>query len=118
MKYPRTLHLPWSQSVSRDDRIIENLDILYSTPCIVTEKMDGENFSLFSDRCHARSETSISHPSQTFVRQLWGNIKSNIPKSFQIVGEYLYAKHSIEYSLPQEKLFQVIMIQNYLFDKL
>jgi hypothetical protein len=26
------------------------------------------------------------------------------------VGEYLYAKHSIEYSLPQEKLFQVIMI--------
>lgn len=64
---------------------------------VVTEKLDGENTSLYSDILHARSMDSRHHPSRDWVKQLHGQIKHNIPHGWRIVGENVYAKHSIFY---------------------
>lgn len=97
-KYPRTPHLPWSESITNDDKIIKNLDMFYNTRVIVSIKMDGENTTLSYDYIHARSLESISHPSQTWIKNFWSNIKNNIPIGWRICGENLFAKHSIQYN--------------------
>lgn len=65
---------------------------------VVTEKMDGENTSMYSNHYHARSLDSKNHPSRNAVKQIWGNIRHNIPENWRICGENLYARHSIAYS--------------------
>lgn len=101
IKYPRTFHLPWSEGVNSDDRVIESLNSFIGKRVIVTEKMDGENTSLYSDYTHARSVDGRSHPSRNWVKQFWGKISADIPEGWRICGENLYAKHSINYnSLP------------------
>jgi hypothetical protein len=64
---------------------------------IYTEKLDGECTSLKSDRCHARSEESTHHPSQSWIKALHAQIAWKIPEYIQIVGENVFAKHSIFY---------------------
>lgn len=64
---------------------------------VITEKMDGENTTMYRDHIHARSPDSKDHPSRHYVKGLWGNIRSDIPQGFRICGENCYAKHSIAY---------------------
>jgi len=97
VKYPRTMHLPWSESLSNDDRVISDLSILINSDVVVTEKMDGENTSMYRDYIHARSMDSSSHPSRAWVKNFWNGIRFDIPNGWRICGENLYAKHSIEY---------------------
>jgi len=40
VKYPRTMHLPWSPGLQNDDRVIKSLDRLIGRTVVVTEKMD------------------------------------------------------------------------------
>lgn len=94
-KYPRTPHLSWSESISEDDVVGE--DIFPGREVVITEKMDGENTSLYNDYYHARSINSNNHPSRDYVKSLWGSIKKDIPDGFRICGENLFAKHSIHY---------------------
>jgi hypothetical protein len=63
----------------------------------MTEKMDGENTNMYSDRIHARSIDSLDHPSRHYVKGLWGAVKYTIPEGWRICGENVYAKHSIFY---------------------
>lgn len=97
VKYPRTLHVPWSDYINDDDRIIKNFDSFEGKEIIITEKMDGENTTMYHDHIHARSVDGNSHPSQSFVKNMWAKIAHNIPEDFRICGENLYAVHSIEY---------------------
>ena len=97
MKYPKTLHLPNSFGLTAGDKRIKNLDGLLNKEVIITEKLDGECTSLYFDRCHARSEDSRNHPSRNWIKNLWGNIKHSIPPNLQLIGENIYAKHSIYY---------------------
>lgn len=96
-KYPRTYHLSWSKSVHDDDKIISSLAPFVGQRVVVTEKMDGENTTLYSDYIHARSLDSRHHPSRDWVKQFWGQICHNIPHGWRICGENLFAKHSIFY---------------------
>jgi hypothetical protein len=64
---------------------------------VVTEKMDGENTSMYRDAIHARSLDSANHPSRSWVRGLHGQIRNDIPEGWRVCGENLYAKHSIGY---------------------
>lgn len=110
-KYPRTLHLPWSPGTTSDDKIMHDITPLFGKNVVVTEKMDGENTNLYSDRIHARSIDSKDHVSRSWVKSLWGSIKHEIPEGWRICGENLYAKHSIFYeSLPT--YFMVFSIWN------
>lgn len=97
-KYPRTKHCPWSQTKSNDDKEHASMEQFIGRRVVVTEKMDGENTTMYSDHYHARSLDSKNHPSRNAVKQIWGNIRYLIPRNWRICGENLYAKHSIEYT--------------------
>jgi hypothetical protein len=96
VKYPRTYHLPWSDNITDDDRVIESLGAFVGS-CIITEKMDGENTTMYSDHIHARSVDGRSHPSRDWVKNFWSRIRHDIPEGWRICGENMFAKHSIEY---------------------
>lgn len=97
VKYPRTWHLPWSQGATSDDRVLENTANFRGRTVIVTEKMDGENTTMYSDYIHARSVDGRSHPSRAWVKNLHGQIGWQIPEGWRICGENLFAEHSIPY---------------------
>jgi len=98
VKYPRTYHLPWSPGFTKDDRILNNVDHFLNRPIVITEKMDGENTTMYRDYMHARSIDSEHHASQSWARNLHSRISSSIPFGWRICGENLYAKHSIQYN--------------------
>lgn len=97
VKYQRTYHLPWSQSVNKDDRVLPNVNYFKGKHVIVTVKMDGENTSMYKDYIHARSIDSKHHPSRDWVKNFWNQIRWDIPEGYRLVGENLFALHSIFY---------------------
>ena len=99
VKYPRTWHLPWSPGVTKDDRVLPGhiVESWVDTDVVITEKMDGENTTMYRDYVHARSTEYSPHPSRSYVRQLHASICGEIPDSMRICGENLWAKRSIKY---------------------
>ena len=97
MKYPRTFHIPSSPGATDDDKVLSSMDHFIGKEVIITEKLDGENTSFHQDKVHARSESLRFHPSQSYVMQLHGKVSYLIPEDIQLIGENLYAKHSIYY---------------------
>lgn len=97
VKYPRTYHLPWSKNITDDDRVLPSLDIFEGKEVIVTEKVDGENTSLYRNDIHARSLDSQNHPSRNWIKNFWGTFRGDIPEGWRICGENMFAKHSIGY---------------------
>jgi hypothetical protein len=80
IKYPRTPHLPWSPGASADDIGLENLESFRGRQIVVTEKMDGENTTLYRDHLHARSLDGRHHPSRDWVKGLHGRVGHRIPQ--------------------------------------
>jgi hypothetical protein len=97
-KYPRTFHLPFSRTVTEDDKRLTDTFHFDGMEVVVTEKMDGENTSLYRDRYHARSLNQNSHPSRDWVKGLHSRISHEIPIGWRVCGENLFARHSIEYA--------------------
>ncbi|WP_051966358.1 RNA ligase family protein [Kitasatospora mediocidica] len=95
--YPRTPHLPWSPGATPDDVRAGGLAGLLGREVVVTEKLDGENTTLYPDGLHARSLDSAHHSSRAWVKALQGRIARSIPAGWRICGENLYARHSIAY---------------------
>jgi len=98
IKYPRTPHLPWSPGIGADDRVWTDVSALADTEIVVTEKLDGENTTLYPDGLHARAIDGRHHPSQDWVRALQGRIGYRIPAGWRLCGENLYAVHSLRYT--------------------
>ena len=67
IKYPTTPHLPFSLGIQSDDRRVQTLDGLVGREVVVTEKMDGENTTMYVDHIHARSLDSRHHPSRDWA---------------------------------------------------
>lgn len=115
VKFPKILHLPWSPGVDeRTDRVLtieelhQNFD---GQEIIVSEKLDGENTSMYRDYIHARSLNSRNHPSRNWVKNFHARIAHEIPDDWRICGENLYATHSIHYcNLPS--FFLIFAIYN------
>ena len=97
VKYPRTYHLPWSGNVTEDDRVCKSLDSFQGRRIIVTNKLDGENSSLYKDYIHARSLDGRNHPSRDWLKNFWASISNDIPEGYRICGENMKAVHSIRY---------------------
>lgn len=99
MKYPKTPHLPDSPGCTDDDSILslEWLNSLRRQQVVVTEKMDGENTTFYRDGIHARSLDSMSHSSQDYVKGIHARVAHDIPLGWRVVGENMYATHSITY---------------------
>jgi hypothetical protein len=98
IKYPRTMHLPWSASLTDDDKMIKTMQAFEGREVIVTEKMDGENTTLYRDNFHARSLDSRHHVSRDYVKSFWASIRNCIPEGHRVCGENVYAQHSIGYT--------------------
>lgn len=97
-KYPRTPHLPWSPGVASDDVLLVDTREFEGKDVVITEKMDGENTTMYRDHIHARSIDSKHHPSRTWVKSLHGAIAYSIPEGWRLCGENLYAVHSMPYA--------------------
>lgn len=98
VKYPRTFHLPQSPGATHDDKIQTDLSSLIGHHCIITEKMDGENTTIYNNGYHSRSLDSVHHPSRTWIAKIQAECGYAIPDNMRICGENLYAKHSIHYT--------------------
>lgn len=101
-KYGRTYHLPSTPGATNDDKIMNDLSALLDAPeVIATEKMDGENTTIFAGGCHLRSPDARYHPSRDWMKAFAAGVSPMLASDARVVGEYLFARHSIEYcSLP------------------
>ncbi len=104
-KYPRTFHVPWSPSVTSDDKRWDPAEleaVFGNEEIVVTSKLDGENSTVYSDGyCHARSASSGDHPSRHWLKASAFQIAQALTEGQRVCGENLYATHSLTYdSLP------------------
>ena len=96
-KYGRTFHLPISPGATSDDKVMPSLKGLIVDDLVVTEKMDGENTTIHRGGSHARSPDSRYHPSRDWLKAFAAGIASYLSEGERIVGENLYARHSVAY---------------------
>jgi hypothetical protein len=104
-KYPRTLHLPSSPNRGTDgDRVHADTSSFEGREVVVSLKLDGEATTLYRDHIHARSVEGAYHPTRTWVRGLWGQVRHDIPEGaggrgggWRLCGENVYGMHSIPY---------------------
>jgi len=112
MKWPKTWHVPDSPGITRDDRVLENIDHLKNREIVITEKLDGETFSLYYNHLHARSQDYPHHESQNWLKAFHARFKYLIPAHWQIAGEYLYAQHTICYDELTSYFYVFAIIDN------
>jgi hypothetical protein len=98
VKYPRTYHFPWSKGINKDDRILKSISQFENELVVMTEKMDGENSTLGKTYYHARSLDSSSHPSRSWIKNLWAQKGYEIPEGWRVCGENMFQKHAIHYT--------------------
>jgi predicted kinase len=109
VKHPRTPHLPWSPGVSADDKRLGDTRAFEGREVVATEKLDGENTTLYRDGLHARSIDGRHHPSRDWVKALHGRIARHIPEGWRLCGEYLFAQHSVRYAALEGYLYVTSM---------
>ena len=111
-KYPRTPHLPFSETITGGDKKLPSDEHFYNmNQVVVTIKMDGENTTVYQDgKCHARSIDSMHKDYHSWLMQYIQTWCYNLPdKYYRVCGEYLYAMHSIPY-YNLKNYFQVFSI--------
>lgn len=94
VKYPKIPHLPWSLADNSDTKIARTENFAQMTKVVVTEKLDGECTTLYTDIVHARS---CNGDVDSWMKAYHAKFKHLIPYGYRIVGENVYAKHSIFY---------------------
>lgn len=102
-KYPRTWHLPWSETLGADDKRISADEVkknFEGKRVIVSQKRDGENTTIYSDGSfHARSPQATKKPEahQKYIAKVAEQVSRFLPNGFRLVGENLFAQHAIAY---------------------
>lgn len=110
-KYPRTPHLPFSNSITIDDKVLVNTNHFKNKKIVITEKMDGENTTIYKNYYHARSLDSKHKEYHSWLINFINTFQYLIPQDYHICGEYLYATHSIFYD-NLKTYFEVFSIWN------
>ncbi len=105
VKYPSTPHLPKSRSRTSDDSCLTSTAQFSGREVVVTEKLDGENATLYAHHYHARSLDSRHHPSRDWIKSFWAARRYSIPDDLRVCGENLYARHSIAYDALQSYFY-------------
>lgn len=96
-KYPKTMHFDFSHSLQNDDRRLTTLEDFEGKHVIVTEKLDGENATIYTDYYHPRSVIDDGHKSRDWLKGNIPNFQWMIPEDWRVCGESMYAEHSIKY---------------------
>ena len=82
-----------------DDRVLKSVEHFVGKRVIVTRKMDGENFTGYSDGyMHARSIDGRTHWTRDWAKNYWTRRSYLLRKGYRICAENLYAQHSIPYT--------------------
>lgn len=89
--------MPYSKGYAGDDKVLENDNQFIGKEIVVTEKMDGENTTVYRDYCHARSIDSKHKDYHSWLLNKIKQFQYLIPNGYRICGEYLYARHSVLY---------------------
>lgn len=111
IKHPRIAHVPWSNP-SSDDVVATDMKVFDNQKVVATLKYDGENTTIYSDGYyHARSLSGRGGPDRSYVAELAGILKLELPSGWRVCGENVYAKHSIHYS-NLDSYFYVFSIWN------
>jgi hypothetical protein len=103
--------LPWSPGATSDDVRLVDVSHFEGLEVVVTEKLDGENTTMYRDYIHARSIDSRRHPSRDWVKGLHATIAHQIPAGWRLCGENVFAQHSVSYD-NLESYFYVFSIWN------
>lgn len=106
-KFKSIFHLPWSEGIGIGDGIAyEAINTIIGVPIVITEKLDGSNVGITSDKIHGRSPNKPKL--EPWNHNLHTDDGINLLKNMTSNGEYifienLYAIHSIKYvSLPRD----------------
>jgi hypothetical protein len=90
--------LPWSENINNDDKTHSSISSFLNRRIIVSIKFDGEQSNLYRDYYHARSLTYSHHLSRSWLKNFHASFAHDIPLGWRIVGENLFAEHSIHYN--------------------
>lgn len=119
IKYPSTPHLYFSPTISNEDieGITHNLKDFLNIDLILTTKMDGSNVKVTKDFVASRNGLEASHQSFDLLKKIHKEFSYKIPPNIILFGEWLYAKHSIEYNNLKSylQIFEVFDIENNLW---
>jgi hypothetical protein len=80
-----------------DDLVLDTTSAFIGSEVVVTEKLDGENCTLYCDFMHARSIQSRDHPSRHWLKAFHASICRSIPVGWRLCGENLFATHALRY---------------------
>ena len=98
-KYPRTPHFAFSDGPARDDDVLTSARHFSGRDVVATIKLDGECTTIYCDGyTHARSRDGKYNPSQAWIKAFAAQIAWQLPRGVRIIGEYMYASHSIKYT--------------------
>lgn len=114
-KYPRTPHLPYSETVSRDEKRWLSAAQLVGREVVLTEKLDGSGVCLAGEGLYARSRASgPTHPSFAALWPVWAEVRNLVEdEHLSIFGEWAYAVHSVWYPRMQpENWLSVIGVRD------
>lgn len=99
-KYPRTPHLTWSNYKRTNNFVTEDQSFL-NNRVIVTDKVDGVNVTLDSQRIVYKSLSPSQHPCKNWMTNYWNIIQHKIPHNIRVSGINCFAKVNVHYtSLP------------------
>lgn len=98
VRYPRTFVLPWSEAMSKGDRRLASLRALEATDVVATEKLDGQNVTLYRDCVMFRNIAARTHPSRAWLDRFWEERRDRIPEGWRICGEYVFLSHFVTYT--------------------
>ena len=96
-KHPRIHHAPWSGTLNSDDRMLPSMAHFEGREVVVTEKIDGQQQTIYSDHIHARSTEGSSHPSMNLLKAWAAGWQHHLADNQRVCGENGYARHSIVY---------------------
>lgn len=98
IKYPRTLHVPFSEKTGSDDKVLLDMNHLEGKEVVVSIKMDGENTSIYPHTSHARSlDSKPTFEGRNWIEALRLRIQKYIPVNTRLCGENMFHKHTCAY---------------------
>ncbi|WIH04881.1 RNA ligase family protein [Xanthomonas translucens pv. graminis] len=96
-RYPRTFVLPWSEVTTAGDHPMESAAAFIGQRVVASEKLDGQNVTLYRDSFVFKSAWPRAHPSKEWLREFWEAKKDRIPDGWRVCGEFVYLTHTVEY---------------------
>ena len=98
VKFPRTYHFSFSETITSDDKIIADCSGFEGEEVVISEKKDGENTTLYANgESHARSLDSPTNLTRNWVKSFHQQFAYLMLPNERVCGENLWAQHSIPY---------------------